>query len=583
MKVLKGIGVSPGVAIGPAYILITGRVKIARRVISPEAVEQEVSRFKKAIEETIRDLKAVKEHIPQDMVQPLSIIDAHILMLRDPGLVRETENFIKTYLVNAEWALRKVFERYKKLFAEFRDAYLKERIHDLEHLIDRVILALQGLNNSQLQLQEPAIIVAHDLSPADTARLRPDTTQAFVTEVGSRTSHTAIVARSLGLPAVVAVAGILEEVTPGDTLIVDGLSGEVIVNPSEEILAEFQDRRLKCQERRAFLFKQAEKPAVTLDGHRVTIKANLELVDEIPLVLEYGAEGIGLYRTEYLYVTRRELPSEEELFSAYCQVVEGVRPRPVTIRTLDLGGDKFASELDLPEEINPALGLRAIRLCLKNPSLFKVQLRAILRASAYGRVRIMFPMISGFSELLEAKKLLAEVKEELRREGIPFDDSVPVGAMIEVPSAAAIADLLAQEVDFFSIGTNDLIQYALAIDRGNEQVAHLYEPLHPGILRLIHQIVRAGHEAGIEVAMCGEMAGDLLYVPFLVGLGLDELSMNPQTIPAVKILIRSLSYARCQELAKKALHLPHPAEIRALLEEELKSLDLDLPWEGLAG
>ncbi len=583
MKLLKGIGVSPGVAIGPAYILITGRVKIARRVIKPETVEQEIARFRKAIEETIRDLKAVKEHIPQEMVQPLSIIDAHILMLRDPGLIRETENFIRTYLVNAEWALRKVFERYKKLFAEFRDLYLKERIHDLEHLIDRVILALQGLNNHQPHLEEPAIIVAHDLSPADTARLRPDTTQAFVTEVGSRTSHTAIVARSLGLPAVVAVAGILEEVSPGDTLVVDGLSGEVIINPSAEVLAEFQDRRLKCQERRAFLFKQAEKPAVTLDGHRVTIKANLELVDEIPLVLEYGAEGIGLYRTEYLYVTRRELPSEEELFSAYRQVVEGVRPRPVTIRTLDLGGDKFASELDLPEEINPALGLRAIRLCLKNPSLFKVQLRAILRASAYGRVRIMFPMISGFSELLEAKQLLEEVKQELTREGVPFDDSVPIGAMIEVPSAATIADLLAQEVDFFSIGTNDLIQYALAIDRGNEQVAHLYEPLHPGILRLISQIVKAGHEAGIEVAMCGEMAGDLLYIPFLVGLGLDELSMNPQTIPAVKILIRSLTYERCQELAQKALNLPYPAEIRALLEEELKSLELDLPWEGLAG
>lgn len=582
MKVLRGIGVSPGVAIGPAYLLFTGNIKIVRRVLKSGEIDQELRRLHRALGETIEELKSIKEHIPESMVQPLSIIDAHILMLQDPGLIKETEEFIRRHSVNAEWALKKVYEKYHKVFASLKDPYLRERIHDLGHLIDRVILALQGLNNHNAQLAEPAIIVARDLSPADTARLRPDTTQAFVTEVGSRTSHTAIVARSLGLPAVVAVAGIMDEVNPGDTLIVDGLSGEVIINPAPEVEAEFRQRRIKCLERRAFLFEQAGQPAVTLDGRRIAIRANLELVDEIPMVLEYGAEGIGLYRTEYLYVTQRNLPSEEELFSAYRQVVEGVFPQLVTIRTLDLGGDKFASHLELPEEINPALGLRAIRLCLKIPHLFKVQLRAILRASAFGKVRIMFPLVSGLGELLEAKRLLKEVMEELERENIPFDKEIPLGVMIEVPSAAAISDLLAQEVNFFSIGTNDLIQYALAIDRGNQQVAHLYEPLHPGILRIIRQIVEAGHKAGIEVAMCGEMAGDLLYIPLLVGLGLDELSTNPQTIPAVKIIIRALSYKKCRTLAQKALQSTNPQEIRALLEKEAQNLNLDLPWEGLA-
>ena len=582
MKVLRGIGVSPGVAIGPAYLLFTGNIKIVRRVLKSGEIDQELRRLHRALGETIEELKSIKEHIPESMVQPLSIIDAHILMLQDPGLIKETEEFIRRHSVNAEWALKKVYEKYHKVFASLKDPYLRERIHDLGHLIDRVILALQGLNNHNAQLAEPAIIVARDLSPADTARLRPDTTQAFVTEVGSRTSHTAIVARSLGLPAVVAVAGIMDEVNPGDTLIVDGLSGEVIINPAPEVEAEFRQRRIKCLERRAFLFEQAGQPAVTLDGRRIAIRANLELVDEIPMVLEYGAEGIGLYRTEYLYVTQRNLPGEEELFSAYRQVVEGVFPQLVTIRTLDLGGDKFASHLELPEEINPALGLRAIRLCLKIPHLFKVQLRAILRASAFGKVRIMFPLVSGLGELLEAKRLLKEVMEELERENIPFDKEIPLGVMIEVPSAAAISDLLAQEVNFFSIGTNDLIQYALAIDRGNQQVAHLYEPLHPGILRIIRQIVEAGHKAGIEVAMCGEMAGDLLYIPLLVGLGLDELSTNPQTIPAVKIIIRALSYKKCRTLAQKALQSTNPQEIRALLEKEAQNLNLDLPWEGLA-
>ena len=573
MKRLKGIGVSPGVAIGPAYLLLTGRVKITRRLLKPEEVSRELARFHEALEATIRDLEEVKRHIPKGMTQPLSIIDAHILMLKDPSLVNETEKLIRESLMNAEWALMRVLKRYQKIFLSLGDFYLRERIHDLEHLIDRVILTLQGQNNN-ISLEEPAIIVARDLSPADTARLRPDTTQAFVTEVGSRTSHTAIVAKSLGIPAVVAVKGVTEEVNPGDLLVVDGLAGEVIVNPTQEVVEEFLDRRLECQERRAILTRHAKEPAVTLDGRRLAIRANLELLDEIPLALEFGAEGVGLYRTEYLYVTRRELPTEEELFATYRQVVEGLKPQLVTFRTLDLGGDKFAQEFELPEEINPALGLRAIRLCLKNPALFKTQLRAILRAGLYGRVRIMFPMVSGLGELRQAKALLEEALEELREEGLPLEQPPELGVMIEVPSAAAIADLLAREVDFFSIGTNDLIQYALAIDRGNEEVAHLYEPLHPAILRLIKQIVTAGHQGGVQVAMCGEMAGEPLCVPLLVGFGLDELSMNPQSIPVVKNLIRKLSYEECRKLAAQALDLPTPEEVRAFLGRFFEEKDL---------
>ncbi len=577
MKRLKGIGVSPGIAIGPAYVLLAGRLKIARRFIRPQDVNQEIARFHKALEITASELKEVKALIPEGMPQALSIIDAHLLMLQDPVLLRETERLIQERRVNTEWALLQIFERYKRLFASFEDPYLRERIHDLEQLIDRMILALQGQNNHTAPL-EPAIIVAKDLSPADTARLQADTTKAFVTEEGSRTSHTAIVARSLGFPAVVAVQGILAEVNPGDLLAVDGLTGEVVINPSQELIEEFLERRHRYQARRALLHTEAKEPAVTKDGRRIAIRANLELVDEIPLILEHGAEGVGLYRTEYLYVTRNTLPTEEELLLAYRQVVEGVRPHPVTIRTLDIGGDKFARQFDWPEEINPALGLRAIRLCLKNPDLFKVQLRAILRASAFGKVRIMFPLISGLGELQEAKRILRQIQDELRAEGHPFDEAIQVGVMIEVPSAAAIADLLAQEVDFFSIGTNDLIQYALAIDRGNQEVAHLYEPLHPGILRIIQQIVSAGHEAGIEVSMCGEMAGELHYIPLLVGLGLNELSMNAQTIPEVKSLIRELYFTECQALAQEALRLATPEAIDTLLREWLERLNGDLPW-----
>ncbi len=578
MKRLKGIGVSPGVAIGPAYLLLTGHLKITRRILKPEEVTREIRRFHRALEATIKDLEEVKRHIPEEMVHPLSIIDAHILMLKDPSLVRETEKLIKESLVNAEWALRKVLKKYQQIFKELGDFYLRERIRDLEHLIDKVIFTLQGQNN-HVSLNQPAVIVAHDLSPADTARLRPDTTQAFVTEVGSRTSHTAIVAKSLGIPAVVAVKGVTEEVNPGDLLIVDGLAGEVIVNPTQEVIEEFLDRRLECQERRALLTRHAKEPAVTLDGHRIAVRANIELLDELPLALELGAEGVGLYRTEYLYVTRKALPSEEELFETYRQVVEGFKPEIVTFRTLDIGGDKFATKLDLPEEINPALGLRAIRLCLKSPALFKTQLRAILRASLYGRVRIMFPMISGLGELRRAKTFVQEVVEELQKEGLRFETLPAIGAMIEIPSAVAIADLLAQEVDFFSIGTNDLIQYALAIDRGNEHVAHLYEPLHPAVLRLIKQIVTAGHEAGIEVAMCGEMAGEVFYLPLLVGFGLDELSMNPQSIPAVKNLIRRLNFTECQKLVEEALKLSTPEEIRVLVLSWFEERDLTLFWD----
>jgi phosphotransferase system enzyme I (PtsI) len=420
------------------------------------------------------------------------------------------------------------------------------------------------------QIKEEVIIVAHDLSPADTAQMSKDKVTAFVTDMGGRTSHTAIMARSLEIPAVVGSETATHSVNTGDTLIVDGTTGVVVVNPSLEIMQEYQERQRVRQKMERELFQYRDLPAETLDGYRVKVLANIELVDEIPSVLQHGAEGIGLYRTEYLYLNRKDLPSEEDHFNAYKKVVEGIYPHEAIIRTLDIGGDKFLSHLDLAAEMNPAMGLRAIRFSLKEVDIFKVQLRAILRASAYGKVKILFPMISGATEIREVKKILNEVRLNLSAEGIPFDPKMEIGIMIEVPSAVTIADILAKEVDYFSIGTNDLIQYSLAIDRVNESVTHLYEPLHPAILRLVKTVVKAAHQAGIRVAMCGEMAGEPLYVPILVGLELDDLSMNVLSIFRVKKILRAYTFRDCKDLVEKSLHLSTPEEIEELVRASLR-------------
>jgi phosphotransferase system enzyme I (PtsI) len=569
---IKGIGVTPQIIVGKAHLVDRGKIDAPARVLPENQVPWEVERFRDAVEESKKQLRAAKEKLlHEDAVGPAYILDAHLLLMADKNIIDSTVETIKQSWINSEWALKINLDRLRKIFNSIDDDYLKSRKTDLDYIEQRILRNLTGRGTEVLsQIKEEVIVVAHDLSPADTAQMVKDKVTAFVTDMGGKTSHTAIMARSLEIPAVVGTETGTHQINTGDTLIVDGISGVVVVNPSPEIIQEYLDRNRTRQKVERELFLYRDLPAETLDGYRVNILANIELVEEIPSVLDHGAEGIGLYRTEYLYLNRKDLPTEEEHFQAYKKVVESIFPHPAVIRTLDIGGDKFISHLDLAEEMNPAMGLRAIRFSLKEPELFKVQLRAMLRASVYGKVKILLPMISGVSEIREVKKILNEVRLSLTAERIPYDPKIEIGIMMEVPSAATIADILAKEVDFFSIGTNDLIQYTLAIDRVNEYVNHLYEPLHPAILRLVRQVVKAAHEAGIRVAMCGEMAGEPLYVPVLLGLELDDLSMNVLSIFRVKKILRVYTLRECKELVAACLQLSTPEEIEELVRASLR-------------
>jgi len=570
-QVIKGIGVTPQIIMGKAYLVDRGKIEAPARVLPENQVPWEIERFRDAVEESKKQLRSAKEKLlHEDAVGPTYILDAHLLLLEDKNVIQSTRETIEQSWINSEWALKINLDRLRKIFDSIDDDYLKSRKTDLDYIEQRILRNLTGRGTEALlQIKEEVIVVAHDLSPADTAQMAKDKITAFVTDMGGTTSHTAIMARSLEIPAVVGSETATHSINTGDTLIVDGITGVVVVNPSPEIIQEYMDRNRTRQriERELFLFR--DLPAETLDGFRVNMLANIELVEEIPSVLDHGAEGIGLYRTEYLYLNRKELPTEEEHFQAYKTVVKAIAPHPAVIRTLDIGGDKFISHLELAEEMNPAMGLRAIRFSLKEPEIFKVQLRAMLRASVYGKVKILLPMISGVREIREVKKTLNEVRLSLTAERIPYDPKVEIGIMMEVPSAATISDILAKEVDFFSIGTNDLIQYTLAIDRVNEYVTHLYEPLHPAILRLVRQVVKAAHDAGIRVAMCGEMAGDPLYVPVLLGLELDDLSMNVLSIFRVKKILRAYTLRECKELVEASLGLSTPEEIEALVRASL--------------
>ncbi len=569
---IKGIGVTPGIIIGKAYLLDRGKIEAPARVIPESHTSQEVARFRDAVEESKKQLRQAKEKLlHEEATGPTYILDTHLLLLEDKNLIDNTVETIRQSWINCEWALKINLERLSKIFSNIDDEYLKSRKTDIDYIGERILRNLMGEDKEAIhQIKEEAILVAHDLSPADTAQMAKDKVTAFVTDIGGKTSHTAIMARSLEIPAVVGSETATHYINTGDTLIVDGMTGVVVVNPSAEILREYVERQKGRQKMERELFQYRDLPAETLDGYRVKVLANIELVEEIPSVLQHGAEGIGLYRTEYLYLNRKDLPSEEDHFQAYKQVVEGISPQAAVIRTLDIGGDKFLSHMELAEEMNPAMGLRAVRFSLKEVDIFKVQLRAILRASAFGKVKLLFPMISGATEIREVKKILNEVRLGLSAEGIPFDSRTEIGIMIEVPSAVTIADILAREVDFFSIGTNDLIQYSLAIDRVNESVTHLYEPLHPAILRLVRDVVQAAHKAGIRVAMCGEMAGEPLYIPILLGLELDELSMNVFSIFRVKKILRSYTHRECKDLVRASLHLSTPGEIEDLVLASLR-------------
>jgi phosphotransferase system enzyme I (PtsI) len=571
-KTLHGVGSSPGIVIARAWCVPRHPAQvICRHLASQSEVEQEVQRFLAALEATKQELIEARKDLDEALAEYSYIIDAHLLILGDRMLKDRTVELIRTQRINAEWTLSQAVTEAQGVFDKVKDDYLRSRFADVVHVTDQVLRHLCGQSESALlSIREKVIVVAHDLSPADTTQMDVDWVLGFVTDMGGPTSHTTIMAQAKAIPAVLGLKRISQEVTSGDFIIVDGSAGVVVINPEEETLHLYRDKQEAYELYAQEILAQAHLPAETTDGHKVDIGANIEMAEEVETCLGYGAEAIGLYRTEFLYISQKSLPSEEELFQNFKLVAQRLQGRAVNIRTLDIGGDKFANSLDLSPEINPALGLRAIRFCLKEREIFKDQLRVILRASAHGRVRVLFPMISGVGELLQAKDLLEQVRRELKQRGEHFDKKMEVGIMVEIPSAVAVADLLARHADFFSIGTNDLIQYALAIDRVNEQVAHLYQPMHPAILRMIKQTVNAGHQAGIDVAICGEMAGDQRAVPLLLGLGLDHLSMNALAIPRVKQIVRHTNRNTWERLAQEALSFYTAEEVMRFMNRQLK-------------
>jgi phosphoenolpyruvate-protein phosphotransferase (PTS system enzyme I) len=565
-KLFRGIAVSAGICRGKVLVLHRARHVIARRELPDKEVTAEVTRFEKSLIQTRQQISEVQRKVVENMgTKEGDIFEAHLLMLEDRMLVDEVIRSIREQKVNAEHAFHAVSERYTAALAAVDDEYLRERAADMRDLTARVLDNLLDVREAVdlRNITEPCILVGHDLSPSATAQLDKKMVLGFATDIGGKTSHTAIMARSMGIPAVVGLKTASEEFDTGDYALLDGYNGTIIINPTDQTLFEYgQLSRIKASLEEK-LHEIQLQPAVTLDGKFISLSANIEDPNDTKAVIRHGAEGVGLFRTEFLFISRDTLPGEEEQFKVYHQVAAALKPNPVIIRTLDLGGDKFASHLQLAQEMNPFLGWRAIRFCLAQPEMFRAQLRAILRASAEGNVKMMYPMISGLDELNQANAFVEKCKDELRAEKIPFDEKMAVGAMIEIPSAALIADTLAQRVKFFSIGSNDLIQYTLAADRTNERVAHLYEPTHPAILRLIKMTVDAAHKHGIWAGVCGEIAGDPALAALLIGLGVDELSAAPPVVPQVKYIVRRLKLSEAQELAKFAMQCESPSEIYA--------------------
>ncbi len=569
----QGIGASPGVAVGHAFVLDRKGVRTPKLKLEPASVDTEVMRFKTAIELSNRQMEDLKQRLSSGSAEGNEhalILEAHRMMLHDPMFIVEVTRLIKEDAVNAEWAVRRVCRRLKHQFDDMEDEYFRERRSDIEFVADRIVRNLLGeVVDEEVEVPPGAIVVAHDISPAEAAMLvKQGRVAAFVTDFGGQTSHTAIVARARELPAVLGLGKVADQIRPGDLVAVDGRRGLVLVNPSEEQLALFKETMRRQLASEALALKTASLPAVTTDGYRVKLFGNIEFPEEIPSLLAHGAEGIGLYRTEFLFLDRPAPPTEEEHYQSYKSVLEQSAGRPVTIRTLDLGAEKVPGK-KVEKEQNPAMGLRAIRYCLKHRELFRVQLRAMLRASVHGNMRIMFPLIANVQELREARSELEAVRSELSRKGVSVGKRFAVGIMVETPSAALIADRLAQEADFFSIGTNDLIQYTLAMDRQNRDVAYLYKPLHLSILRSVQMIVTAAKAAGIPAAMCGEMAGDPGMTLVLLGLGLDELSMTAGQIPGVKNVVRAVAQAEARELVEKAMALGSAEEIERFVKAEV--------------
>jgi phosphotransferase system enzyme I (PtsI) len=560
----EGAGVSPGIAHGKTHVVRDELDDVPRYRIAPSKIADEIGRFEAALIQTRMQILEMQQRIAESIgAKDAAIFDAHLLVVEDRTLIDEVLRKLETDLCNVEWVFQEVAGRYAETLSKIDDPYLRERALDIQDVAKRVVRNLQGkAPKAFLALTEPHILVAHNLTPSDTASVNKKHVLGIATDLGSRTSHAAIMARSLNIPAIVGLHDITARLETGQDVLLDGADGVLIVEPTAQTLAKYEEIESKRAQVVAQLKELRETTSITRDGRHIVLSANIELPDDIEAVFANGADGIGLYRTEFLYLNRNTLPTEEEQYETYLEVAERVQPHPLIIRTFDLGGDKLApGTVDITDELNPFLGWRAIRFCLENVDIFKTQLRAILRASVVGNVKIMFPMISGLDELRGAVAVLAECKKELRKKKIEIGEKIEAGAMIEIPSAAISANVLAREVDFFSIGTNDLIQYALAVDRVNEKTAHLYEPTHPAILRLLKMIAEAAHAGNIWVGVCGEMAGDVALTPLLLGLGVDELSASPMLVPRVKRAVQSLAIPECRELVEEALKLDTGSEI----------------------
>lgn len=570
-KLIKGIAASDGVAIAKAYLLVEPDLTFDKNEKVTD-VEGEVAKFNSAIEASKVELTKIRNNAEVQLgADKAAIFDAHLLVLDDPELIQPIQDKIKNENANAATALTDVTTQFVTIFESMDNEYMKERAADIRDVSKRVLLHILGVElPNPSMIDESVVIVGNDLTPSDTAQLNKEFVQGFATNIGGRTSHSAIMSRSLEIPAIVGTKSITQEVKQGDMIIVDGLNGDVIVNPTEDELIAYQDKRERYFADKKELQKLRDADTVTVDGVHAELAANIGTPNDLPGVIENGAQGIGLYRTEFLYMGRDQMPTEEEQFEAYKEVLEAMGGKRVVVRTLDIGGDKELSYLNLPEEMNPFLGYRAIRLCLAQQDIFRPQLRALLRASVYGKLNIMFPMVATINEFREAKAILLEEKENLKNEGHDISDDIELGIMVEIPATAALADVFAKEVDFFSIGTNDLIQYTLAADRMSERVSYLYQPYNPSILRLVKQVIEASHKEGKWTGMCGEMAGDETAIPLLLGLGLDEFSMSATSILKARRQINGLSKNEMTELANRAVDCATQEEVIELVNNYVK-------------
>ena len=564
---LKGIGASAGIAIAKAYRLEEPELVVEKRVI--DSIEAEVQRFDAAIKQSTSELEQIKEHAFKELGEDkAAIFAAHLLVLSDPELINPIKDKIITEKVNAEFALQEVANMFISMFEAMDNEYMQERAADIRDVTKRVMSHLLGVTiPNPSMISEEVIIIAEDLTPSDTAQLNRKYVKGFTTDIGGRTSHSAIMARSMEIPAVVGAKTVTSDIENGAFVILDGLDGKVIVNPSDDVIKEYEEKKVAYEAQKVEWAKLVNERTVTKDGYHVELAANIGTPEDIKGVLENGGEGVGLYRTEFLYMGRTQLPTEEEQFDAYKAVVEQMEGKPVVVRTLDIGGDKELPYLDLPKEMNPFLGFRAIRLCLEMQDMFRTQLRALLKASVYGNLKIMFPMIATLNEFRQAKSILIEEKEKLQAEGIAVSEKIEVGMMVEIPSSAVMADVFAKEVDFFSIGTNDLIQYTMAADRMNERVSYLYQPYNPAILRLVKMVIDAAHKEGKWVGMCGEMAGDEVAIPILLGLGLDEFSMSASSILKARSQFLNLSKAEMNTVIEQVLNMKTAEEVERFIKE----------------